>query len=183
MKMHKIPGAITYYMLKKFDPMTKTIKMHCGKVRVTRESVNDMLGLPMGGTKIDDLPFTTEHYLSFVEWTKQFRNNKNIRITDIKSKIVLTKEADMNFKLNFIAVMINSLIGTSSSQTNIHAIKFITKDTCIRDIDWCSMLIDSLVATKYAYDPLKPKNIFLGPSAYLAVCFNYKQSNKIIYDY
>lgn len=171
MKLNEVPCGFANYVLENFDPKNQTVAMPCGTIDVTRESVNDMLGLPMGDTLFSDIDITEERVLYFNKWKKQFEKPSNIRMKHIKSKILTTREADMNFKLNFLAIMINSLILSSNQgKANLEQIKAITEDTNIRELDWCELVIQSLVASKYQYKPWDSNSQFTGPSAYLAVC-------------
>nr|KAJ0215847.1 hypothetical protein LSAT_V11C300102820 [Lactuca sativa] len=66
--------------------------------------------------------------------------------------IVASENANMNFQMNFISLLINSLIESSSAKkANIYPINYITKITNISNIDWCSYLFDCLVKTKQSF--------------------------------
>ncbi|CAI9260838.1 unnamed protein product [Lactuca saligna] len=95
-----------------------------------------------------------------------------IRLQDIKMKIVSTNKADMNFKMNFIALLINSIIESSSSgKANTNPLNYITSNTKIENIHWCSYLIDCLVKNKQSFDPSNQTSNFNGPSAYLVLLY------------
>lgn len=171
MKMTEVPGALSCFVLEKFDSTTKKIILQRGKIDVTRESVHQILGFPLGRKKFSELPLRTIEDNTYEEWTQQFENKSMIRLQEIKMKIVSSNKADMNFKMNFLALLINSLIESSSSgKANTSPLKYIMEDTKISNIDWCSYLIDCLVKTKQSYDPSSSTSNFVGPSAYLVVC-------------
>ncbi|CAH1432146.1 unnamed protein product [Lactuca virosa] len=87
-------------------------------------------------------------------------------------KIVSTNKAYMNFRMNFIALLINSLIESSSSgKANTNPLYYITSKTKIENIDSCSYLIDCLVKNKQSFDPSNPTSNFNGPSAYLVLLY------------
>ncbi|CAH1415980.1 unnamed protein product [Lactuca virosa] len=115
MKMIDVPGALSCFVLQKFNSKTKKIVMEGGVIDVTRESVNQILGFPLGKTKFSSLPFRIADDNSYEKWTERFDNKSIIRLKEIKMKIVSSNKSDMNFKLNFLALLINSLIETSSS--------------------------------------------------------------------
>nr|KAJ0190417.1 hypothetical protein LSAT_V11C800440680 [Lactuca sativa] len=95
-----------------------------------------------------------------------------IRLQKIEIKIVSLNKADMNFKMNFIALLINSLIESSSSgKANTHPLNYITKKTKINKIYWCSYLIECLVKTKKSFDPSSAISSFNGQSAYLVFLY------------
>ncbi|CAH1448960.1 unnamed protein product [Lactuca virosa] len=115
---------------------------------------------------------TTKNDKTYEEWTNLFENKTMIRPQVIKMNIISSNKADMNFKMNFIALLINSLIeSTSSGKANTHPLNYITKKKKINKIDWCSYLIECLVKTKQSFDPSSATNNFNGPSAYLVLLY------------
>ncbi|CAI9277211.1 unnamed protein product [Lactuca saligna] len=69
-----------------------------------------MLEFPLGSIEFSKLPFRTKADKTYGEWTNQFKNKTMIHLQEIKMKIVSSKKANMNFKMNFIALLINSLL-------------------------------------------------------------------------
>ena len=114
MKITEVPGAIAYYMLDNFDTTTNKINWLCGSIEVTTDLVNQIMGFPVGTMSFDDLQYPDTADTTYSDWQSQFDKKNTIRINEIKTKIILSDEADMNFKLNFLEIMINSLIESSS---------------------------------------------------------------------
>ena len=169
MKMSDVPGALIYYVLERFDPQTCSVVLPIGKIQITRELVNQILGFPLGSIKFKEMEFRSKEDLTYLNWAAQFDNKNSIRLQDIKMKIASSNLADMNFKMNFIALMINSLCESSScGKANYSNLNYITADTVVKDIDWCSYVIDCLLKSKFAY---KHSNtaFFVGPAAFLVV--------------
>jgi len=170
MKIAEVPGSIAYYMLENFDSTTNTINLLCGSIEVTTDLVNQIMGFPVGTMSFDDLQYPDTADTTYSDWQSQFEKKNAIRINEIKTKIILSDEADMNFKLNFLAIMINSLIESSShGKANYAPLKYITKETDIRKINWCEFLIASLRRNKHTYDSSNTNSFFVGPSAFLVV--------------
>ncbi|KAL4561839.1 hypothetical protein LXL04_034020 [Taraxacum kok-saghyz] len=164
----EVPGAIAYYMLHKFDTTTNKINLLCGSIEMTTDLVNQIMGFPVGTILFDDLQYPNIDDTTYSDWQSQFDKKNAIRINEIKTKILLSDEADMNFKLNFLAIMINSLIESSShGKENYAPLKYITKETNIRNINWCKFLIASLRINKHTYDSSNTNSFFVGPSAFL----------------
>nr|KAJ0198477.1 hypothetical protein LSAT_V11C700344380 [Lactuca sativa] len=153
MKMTEVPGALRV-------------------IDVTKESVKEILGFPLGRKQLSKLPFRTKEDKCYKEWTNQFEEKKMIRLQDIKMKIFSTNKADMNFWMNFIALLIKSLIKSNSlRKANTNPLNYITSKTKIRNIDWCSYLIDYLIKNKPSFDPSNPTSNFNGPCAYLVLLY------------
>nr|KAJ0223109.1 hypothetical protein LSAT_V11C200084180 [Lactuca sativa] len=145
MKITKVPGALSRYVVDKFDSTKMKIVLREGvEIDVTRESVNQMLGFPL----------------------------EKKQLHEIKMNIVASDNADMNFQMNFIALLINSLIESSScGKANTYPLNYVMKNTNIRNIDWCSYLLNCLVKTKRSVDSSNPTSNFVGPSAFLVLLY------------
>ena len=55
MKITDIPLKLGFYVLQKFDSERMVIDIEGKELKVTAESVHDMLGIPIGGTKLTQL--------------------------------------------------------------------------------------------------------------------------------
>nr|KAJ0201756.1 hypothetical protein LSAT_V11C600326830 [Lactuca sativa] len=89
-----------------------------------------------------------------------------------KESVFSTNKADMNFRMNLIALLIKSLIKSSSSgKSNTNPFNYIKRKTKISNIDRCSYLIDCLVKNKQSFDPSIPTSNFNGPCAYLVFLY------------
>ena len=86
-KLAEVPGALSFYVLEKFETSSRKIKLPAGDIDVTRESVHQMLGLPMGDVKWDDLQFRDPEDTAHTDWINQFEDNM-IRIQPLKMKLV-----------------------------------------------------------------------------------------------
>nr|KAJ0226072.1 hypothetical protein LSAT_V11C100036710 [Lactuca sativa] len=69
MKMIDVPGALSCFVHQKFNSKTKKIVMEEGVIDITRESVNQILGFPLGKTKFSRLPFRTADDNSYEKLT------------------------------------------------------------------------------------------------------------------
>lgn len=102
-----------------------------------------------------------------------FITKKKIRLHEIKMNIVASENVNMNFQMNFISLLINYLIESSSAKkANIYPINYITKITNISNIDWCSYLFDCLVKTKQSFYLDHVIIIFLDHMLFFSGTFN-----------
>nr|KAJ0218524.1 hypothetical protein LSAT_V11C300128930 [Lactuca sativa] len=153
-------GALSLYVVDKFDPTKiKIVLQERVEIDVTKESFSK-------------LPFRKENDKCYDEWTEQFENKKMIRLHEIKMNIVTSDNTNMNFQMNFIALLINSLIESSScGKANTYPLNYIMKNTNISNIDWYSYLLNCLVKTKRYFDSSNPTNNFVGPFAFLVLLY------------
>ncbi|CAH1422035.1 unnamed protein product [Lactuca virosa] len=91
------------------------------ELKVTTQSVHDMLGIPTSGTILTQLDQWPKDDISYDEWKQQFQERAIIRLNAIKKVIVRTTEADFNFKLNFLVLFINTFCeSTSMGRCNMY---------------------------------------------------------------
>ncbi|CAI9270087.1 unnamed protein product [Lactuca saligna] len=85
MKITDIPLKLGFYVLQKFDSERMVIDIEGKELKVTAESVHDMLGIPIGGTKLTQLDHWPKYDTSYDEWKKQFKKDSIIRLSAIKT--------------------------------------------------------------------------------------------------
>ncbi|CAH1436583.1 unnamed protein product [Lactuca virosa] len=142
------------------------------ELKVTAESVHDMLGIPIGGTILTQLDQWPKDDTRYGEWKQQFKKDLIIRLSAIKNVIVSTTQADFNFQLNFLVLFVNIFCeSTSMGRCNLFPLSYISRKTDISNIDWCSYVLDCLVRTKNSYIPYSDNSFFVGPSAFLVLFY------------
>ncbi|KAL4557187.1 hypothetical protein LXL04_035359 [Taraxacum kok-saghyz] len=173
-KLMDVPMKMCYYVLKKLDVEGIKVVLETGVLDVSAQSVYDMLGLPLGGMSFEDMEAVDEddEESCMFEWKHQFENIKDLRLKQLKNVICLTREADFNFRINFLVLFINTFCeSTSMGKCNLNALYHINKETDISSINWCQYVVDCLKRTKRAYKPDKESSFFYGPAAYLALLY------------
>ncbi|GKD01272.1 ulp1 protease family, C-terminal catalytic domain-containing protein, partial [Tanacetum coccineum] len=143
-------------------------KLEKGVIRVTPDKVHDILGVPLGGTSIFDLP---ERPLDddFVKmWFNQFdpKPLKDIHATDISKKLVLSKKVDFMFKVNFLMLFANvmGMADTMKAIVNLTVLRRIREDTNIAEVDWCGFIHSCL---KQSAVPNTLTGFYIGPLTFL----------------
>ncbi|CAI9285489.1 unnamed protein product [Lactuca saligna] len=114
MKITDIPLKLGFYVLQNFDSERMVIDIERKELKVTAESVHDMLGIPICGTKLTQLDQWPKDDTSYDEWKQQFKKDSIIRLSAIKNVIVFTTQADFNFKLNFLVLFVNTFYESTS---------------------------------------------------------------------
>nr|KAJ0203039.1 hypothetical protein LSAT_V11C500295170 [Lactuca sativa] len=172
MKITDIPLKLGFYVLQKFDSRRMVIDIEGKELKVTAESVHDMLGIPIGGTKLTQLDQWPKDDTSYDEWKQQFKKDSIIRLSAIKNVIVSTTQAGFNFKLNFLVLFVNTFCeSTSMGRCNLFPLSYISRRKYISNIDWCSYVLDCLVRTKNSYIPYSDTSFFVGPSTFLVLFY------------
>ncbi|CAI9281813.1 unnamed protein product [Lactuca saligna] len=168
MKIIDIPLKLGFYVLQNFDSERMVIDIEGKELKVTIEYVHDMLGIPIGGTKLTQLDQWPKDDTSYDEWKQQFKKYSIIRLSAIKKVIISTTQADFNFKLNFLILFVNTFCESiSMGRCSLFPLSYISRKTDISNIDWCSYVLDCLVRTKNSYIPYSDTSFFVGPSTFL----------------
>ncbi|KAL4573844.1 hypothetical protein LXL04_020664 [Taraxacum kok-saghyz] len=173
-KLMDVPMKMRYYVLERLDVEKMEVVVEKGVFNVNAKSVHMMLGLPIGGTLFKDMSVVDEddEDSCMFEWRKQYENTKELRLKQLKIEILLTREGDLNFRINFLVMFINMFCESiSMGKCNLNALQHIKKDTDISSINWCEYVVDCLIKTKKAYNPEKESSFFFGPAAYLALLY------------
>ncbi|KAL4561838.1 hypothetical protein LXL04_034019 [Taraxacum kok-saghyz] len=169
-----VPMNMCYYVLERLDAEKKEVVVEKGVLNVNAKSVQQMLGLPIGGTLFKNMLVVDEddEDSCMFEWRKQYENTKDLRLKQLKNEILLMREGDLNFRINFLVMFINMFCESMSmGKCNLNALQHIKKDTDISSIDWCQYVVDCLIKTKKAYIPEKESSFFFGPASYLALLY------------
>ncbi|XP_063940339.1 uncharacterized protein LOC135149228 isoform X2 [Daucus carota subsp. sativus] len=115
-ELEMLPAKLAYNVLQIFDHNSVTLKLKNKDIQITEDDVFDVLGLPYGGIKIQ-LADETKFKQREETWNAQFANEKERE--QITAQMLVHKMRKQgvsdNFKLNFLIVMSNTLIGTTSS--------------------------------------------------------------------
>lgn len=114
--LEMIPGKLAYNIFQIFDKNSVSLKLKDETIKITEEDVYDVLGLPFGGETVT-LGSGDVYEQRTNEWLAQFGTEKE-RDQITTGKIVQIMKGQgltQNFKFNFLIVLSNVLVGTSTS--------------------------------------------------------------------
>ncbi|GJS54167.1 hypothetical protein Tco_0627529 [Tanacetum coccineum] len=111
-----LPARLARFVVRAFTGSSYEFKLDMGIIRVTLEKVYEILGVPLGGTSIFDLPVIPLDDPFIKMWFKKFHPKplKDIHASNIAGKLVLAKTVNFMFKLNFLMLFAN-VIGTADT--------------------------------------------------------------------
>ncbi|CAH1413383.1 unnamed protein product [Lactuca virosa] len=148
MKMIDVPLKIVYYVLDHFNFESLKVEFDNCEVSVDSKSVQEMLGLPSGGSLLSNMDYISENNEEscMFEWKKQYENIDKLRLKQLKNELVQTSAADDNFRINFLVLFINTFCeSTSMGKYNLNPSYLIRRDTDLSSIDWCDYIVDCLL--------------------------------------
>ncbi|GJW73768.1 hypothetical protein Tco_0133138 [Tanacetum coccineum] len=165
----KLPSALAYHEIDHFHPGSMELRLEKGSIKATRQKVHDMLGIPTGSRKLEDLKQRPSNDPFIKEWEKQFKHVPKPTPAAIALVISDTTEADFVFRMNFITLF-ESTMGTpdNGGRVSTKLLKRITEDVDISDIDWCGYILDCFHTSKKNWKDVKTrKNFYYGPLTFL----------------
>ncbi|GJW11376.1 ulp1 protease family, C-terminal catalytic domain-containing protein [Tanacetum coccineum] len=168
----ELPSALAYHAIDHFHLGSMELRLEKGSIKATRQKVHDMLGIPMGSRKLEDLEERPSNDPFIKEWEKEFKHVPKPTPAAITLVISDTTEADFMFRMNFITLF-GSTMGTLDNGGRVltKLLKRITEDVDISDIDWCGYILDCLQTSKKNWKDVKTQNNFYyGPLKFL--CFD-----------
>ncbi|KAL8105856.1 hypothetical protein AgCh_029599 [Apium graveolens] len=110
--LEMIPSKLSSKVVQAFDHKSVMIEIEKGNIEITEEDIFYVLGLPHGGKKVE--PVTNEETSRRMkEWLSQFPNEQ-ITAARVVEKIREERNVTEMFKINFLVVLSNVLIGTTT---------------------------------------------------------------------
>ncbi|KAL1808905.1 hypothetical protein ACET3Z_025895 [Daucus carota] len=142
-ELHMLPGKLSYNILQIFYHNTVSLKLKDAEIDITEEDVYDVFGMPHGGLSIN--LGTEEDYKERINaWHAQF-NTEQVTAQKIVQAMKFQSVSD-NFKLNFLVLMSNVLIGTTScSYVDKQLLRFADSLDNLERYNWPEFLLGYLV--------------------------------------
>lgn len=138
-----------------------------GTINVTKEAIYDMLGVPIGGSKIEVVNRSDHDDVITSTWKSQFEKGI-IRPTDVLKRI--GKSTGREFILNFLVLFATCMAeGNKLGSCNLKFLPFITKDVQIQSLDWCGYIYDCLKVSKVKWNRGANGRFYSGPLTILMV--------------
>nr|GEW75167.1 hypothetical protein [Tanacetum cinerariifolium] len=142
------PSTLAYHTIDHFHPGIMELRLEKGSIKETRQKVHDMLGMPIGTRKLEDLEHRPSNDPFIKEWEEQFKNVPKPTLAAIALVISDTTKVDFMFQMNFIALFGSTMgILDNGGRVSMKLLKRIGEDVDISDIDWCEYIIDCLYTT------------------------------------
>lgn len=170
---YSIPSELGFWLVRNFDLETRSIKMNDGrKIKVTREMVRDILGIPMGDMKVEAL----DEKNLFEETTSKWRQvmdsivvQKKIYLTKLEEHLISLTEVDWEFRVAFLVLFFSIFgLGNKDGEVNERILPILSNTDNVSNMDWCSYVLECLVKECSKYQPTKS---FSGPILLLVVSF------------
>ena len=164
------PKYLGYSLVNSFVSNDCSIVLDKRTIKITDKDVHRILGLPLGTIPV---PFVNSKQLS-KEWRKQFKNTDKafrVGVKDVLDAIKDSTRVDVNFKKNFILVLICFLIQPSSNsyiRQNFLGI-CCDLDKCFQ-YNWCQLVVSYLKESSKVWLRNTETRFYTGSLSFLLVC-------------
>nr|KAJ0220490.1 hypothetical protein LSAT_V11C200077540 [Lactuca sativa] len=112
-----IPLKLCHFVLEHFDEDTNSILTNGKRIKITKEKIHKEFGLSKTGKNLFDLDMVSEDHQVFDGWMKELEGGK-AHATNYKKIIQKSEQVDMNFKLGFIDLFVNTFAESIPMGTN-----------------------------------------------------------------
>lgn len=149
--INEIPVLLGRYVVDNFNHETSSICLPTGKIQITRQSIHDLLAVPIGGEKIVTRQRHKKSDKVTQIWKQQF-TVKNIRPSDVVEQLKENKyiqdkaKRKQLFVLNFLVLFTSCMIARNKLGTcNATFLPLITSIDRASQLDWCGYILDCLI--------------------------------------
>lgn len=175
LKIKDIPKDLGSYVLSRLDT-TKTpmvIETPSGDIPVNEESVHEVYGFPMGPTILNRSRKANYNKVPTIIELKahlELDIKKDIYPPQLLQQMKIRKTSDYLFKLDFLVLMVSTLVESmSNGRAYIRFLASITKNSDIKEFNWCDFVVQAVKDCKKNWDCSKKSSKFVGPLAFLVV--------------
>lgn len=169
--VNEIPGHLGYYVVDNLDTTTMTLKLNEGGVRVTKEGIHRLTGLPNVGVVIEKCDDAKSDLVISKAW-KVVHGKGELSPPDITKRLQTYKQADWMFKVDFAMLFLTTMVEFSGNGRCLKSyLAFFKEDLDFNKIDWCEAVYRSLKDCTYKWKRDDRKNNFVGPLTILVVSY------------
>lgn len=175
------PTALAMWLCKNFDADSSTLVLSENrKIKVTKELIHEILGIPMGEIKVNALRETTTADATTVKWRSTLPlsvydpdapklSQKKIPISRLEAYLSGSSDESWAFKVGFLVVFFSIFAhGNKDGSVNQRFLPSIEDIENVPKLDWCTYCLECM---KKELKGFKPRVFFAGPVLLLAVRF------------
>ncbi|PWA68285.1 ulp1 protease family, C-terminal catalytic domain-containing protein [Artemisia annua] len=164
-----VPTRLSYWLLENFDEDRCVLNVDGKDISITRETVRDVLGIPMGNVPVKAVDEADCRHPLVIEWKRQFGSTIRYKHIPVEKQIYTQADGGWMFKLNFLVLYFTSIGESNKNATvNLRFFNCIEDENDIPGFDWCSYVLECLVRTKKSW--IRTRH-FCGPVIVLLVVY------------
>ncbi|GJX96968.1 peptidase C48, SUMO/sentrin/Ubl1 [Tanacetum coccineum] len=145
-----VPTRLSYWLLDNFNEETCVLN---GKaIPVTKETIKDVLGVPMGSVYVQARDEADCRHRLVIEWKSQFGKKDRYYHGPLEQLMYTQTDGGFWFKINFLVLYFTSIGEANKNATcNLRFLHCMNDETAIHKFDWCTFILECLVRTKKSW--------------------------------
>lgn len=170
LQVTEMPQLLGHWLVAHFEPATMSLKLGNGRyISITAQDVAHVLGLPNGPVPITerDGQLVGTELRAWREETKQRKGKITVKVLAAQSR----KHGGGGewFRRHFSVIVVTTIIASvSNGYANQKTVHMFHDFDRIKDLDWCTYLLRSLVDTRGSWSQDAPRK-YTGPLLFLTV--------------
>ncbi|KAJ0770597.1 hypothetical protein HanPI659440_Chr07g0259451 [Helianthus annuus] len=188
-KVSYISTRLGFWLLRNYDEQYSTLNIRNHKIRITRDSVYDVFGIPKGpnpvleknkprkGAIVEKNTATDGVETTIDEFKNQWPDNNIITHSLVAKAMRKQTNGGRLFKLNFLAYW-NTLFVEITKSTTVKQsfLLAIDKEEDISKLDCCSFVLKSLKRTRQGWKKMDSQ--YNGPVAFLTLLYTHEYNKR-----
>lgn len=169
MKLDGVPQRIGYHVVDNLNTNTMCIGLETGNIKITEQSIHEILGLPVDGIDIESFQPPTGSTDLLQIWKTQF-DKQRISPSDVQDRIKQMRDSGTMFKLNFLMIVVSVLaectrVGECKPKilSNLSGVDMIPK------VNWSKYIYSCIRQSKTGWRRDIKDSYYAGPLTYLTV--------------
>lgn len=169
MEFNEIPLRLAYFLVQKFSHTTSSIELTIGNIQITRESIHEMFGVPIGGKDIQTGQRSKKGENITKMWRNQYKSGV-VRSKEVMERIINSGDTGILFVLNFLVLFTSTMIeGNQLGSVNTKFLPYITNEEEVTKLDWSGYILNCLKVAVRSWKDESTGVFFVGPLSTLVV--------------
>ncbi|KAD4585606.1 hypothetical protein E3N88_23207 [Mikania micrantha] len=167
-----IPSRMAHYVVDRLKSKKMEIIGRSGSLKITPQMIHRLLGVPIGGIKIESIVPLEVLDESVCQWRRQYEG-RLIATREIVEKIESAEDEDtFHFRMDFLLLIMTILVEChKNGRVRENILRYITSETDFSKIDWCDYIFESIKSCKMGWSRDDNSSPFNGPLTILTLIY------------
>ncbi|KAM0050925.1 hypothetical protein Hdeb2414_s0007g00229401 [Helianthus debilis subsp. tardiflorus] len=170
LNVDEIKSVLGHFVVDHLDTKNMVIRLGKQTIKVDKDSVRKLLGLPCGGIRVNiDNKEACKHPL-ISRWRRRF-SRVIISCKDLVDKISEYEDKDEEmFQLDLVMLFISTTVGCTMNGIAMYTLLYMfNMDHAFKEHDWCQFIIDAVKVCKNHWRRCDKDSWFRGPLTFLVL--------------
>uniref|UniRef100_A0A7N0UNC6 Uncharacterized protein n=1 Tax=Kalanchoe fedtschenkoi TaxID=63787 RepID=A0A7N0UNC6_KALFE len=176
LRFWELPSRFGRWLVESFDANRCTLDMKIGRLHITVDDIERILGLPKVGQlfKVNDKSISASKQC--MEWRTRYGTvQSTLSVTSVMEKIAGSRKPNKWFYFDFLVLFTSTIVeGMKNGFANQKILNFINDPNEAKQMNWCQYVLDSLQAGKVKWIENRKKSSLNCTFCQLVVVLFYK---------